>query len=541
MKTLFSGTKALFFLSSILLLCLVNCAKKGTITGGPKDEDPPQFVKALPPNFSTNFKAKEIRIYFDEYIKLKESQKQILISPPMDPAPIITPLGTASKYIKIKFVDTLLENTTYSINFGESVVDNNEENPYPFFKYVFSTGPQLDSLKLKGFINDSYFRETDQFVSVMLYEIDSTYTDSMIFKEVPRYITSTLDSTEFSIENIKEGSYKLIAIKDKASNFTFQPQQDKIGFYDSIIVLPEDSTKRYKINLFKEVLDLDFKKPKQVSKYHLLFGYDGFADSTTISMLSAKPEEFRQRVLKDPKTDTLHYWFKPFMEVDSLVFEVANKNGFRDTLVSRFKDQKEDSLVLESETSGSIIIDEDFVLTANIPLVKLTDSLITIQDKDSLEVPFTPQLDTIKNSLRLNFKKTEENQYDIKLLPNALIDFYDHDTDTLEYSVRTQKYSDYGELFLTLENVQNYPVIVQMTNEGNEVVAEKTLQEEGVITFPNLIPNTYFLRVVDDRNANGKWDSGNFLQGTQPEKVSHFPEGIEIRANWEPKLNFILE
>src|SRR5690606_31186767 len=120
---------------------------------------PPKILKSVPENFSTNFTAKEIRIYFDEYIKIKDVQKQLIISPPMDTEPNITPLGSASKYIKIIINDTLKANTTYAFNFGQSIVDNNEENPYPYYKYVFSTGNYIDSLSVKGNIYDAQNRE----------------------------------------------------------------------------------------------------------------------------------------------------------------------------------------------------------------------------------------------------------------------------------------------------------------------------------------------------------------------------------------------
>ena len=128
-----------FILSITISLVLFQCANRGTADGGPKDEIPPKITNEEPPNFSTNFKTNEIRIYFDEYIKFRNLQKQLVVSPPMDPTPEITPLSAASKYITIKIYDTLQPNTTYAINFGESIIDNNEGNPFPFYKYVFST------------------------------------------------------------------------------------------------------------------------------------------------------------------------------------------------------------------------------------------------------------------------------------------------------------------------------------------------------------------------------------------------------------------
>jgi hypothetical protein len=127
-----------------VLVAIASCANRGTPSGGEKDTEPPQIIKSEPENFSINFKEKEIRIYFNEYIKIKNLQKQLIISPPMEYQPDITPLGTASKYIRIKILDTLQPNTTYAFNFGQSIVDNNEENPYPYYRYVFSTGRRDD-------------------------------------------------------------------------------------------------------------------------------------------------------------------------------------------------------------------------------------------------------------------------------------------------------------------------------------------------------------------------------------------------------------
>ena len=190
-----------------IIASIASCANRGTPTGGEKDTEPPVILKSEPENFSTNFKGDEIKIYFDEYVKIKDLRKQLIISPPMDTDPTIIPMGGASKYISIKIKDTLEPNTTYAFNFGESIVDNNEENPYPYYRYVFSTGDSIDSLSVKGYLEDALLEQPDEFITVMLYEVDSTYSDSIVFKDKPRYVTNTLDSlTTFSIDNIKAGT-----------------------------------------------------------------------------------------------------------------------------------------------------------------------------------------------------------------------------------------------------------------------------------------------------------------------------------------------
>lgn len=181
------------FLYFIAALSLVGCAKRGSITGGLKDTIAPVLRFSTPENYSTNFKSNEIRITFDEYVKIKDVNKQLIISPPMEVAPLISP-SNASKFINIKIKDTLKPNTTYSFNFGNSIQDNNESNVLQQFKYIFSTGTYIDSLELKGSIKDAYAKEVVNFVSVMLYEVNDKFNDSIIFNEKPRYITNTLDS-----------------------------------------------------------------------------------------------------------------------------------------------------------------------------------------------------------------------------------------------------------------------------------------------------------------------------------------------------------
>jgi len=492
-----------------------NCAKRGMPQGGEIDTIPPAFVRAFPENFTTNFNAEEIKIDFNEYIKLDNPQRQIIVSPPMDPKPEIYPLGSASKFVRIKILDTLLKNTTYTINFGNSITDNNEANPLPFFKYIFSTGSYVDSLSVSGKIKDAFNNKTDEFISVMLYEVDSTYTDSVVFEKLPTYISYTQDTLNaFTVENMKEGSYKMVAMVDKNQNYKFDPRNDKIGFVDSLISIP--TTKSYNLSVFKEILDFEVERPKQVTKNHLIFGYQGNADSTKIEVLSETSPDFEYRILQDAEKDTLHYWYKPFLEVDSLVFKVSNQR-YTDTTLTKIKDIKKDSLEIKPVNKGTIDIDEAFKLTANLPLTILDTSLVKIIDQDSLTIPFTTVFEERKNTFQLDFEKTEKQSFSIQLLPGALQDFYENSNDTLDYKLKTPSFSDLGVLNMTIGNLKSYPVIVQLTNKKGDVYKEisHTKEEGNVFLFNYIKPATYLLRVIYDENSNGKWDTGNFLKSTQ--------------------------
>lgn len=528
----------LFFL--VIAIIIGSCANRGTPNGGEKDILPPKIVKSVPENYSTNFTAKEIRIYFDEYIKTKNLSKQLVISPPMKTQPEITPLGSASKYITIKIFDTLKPNTTYAFNFGNSIVDNNEENPFKFYRYVFSTGGYIDSLSVKGSIKDALKFETDDFVSVALYEVDSTYSDSLIYKETPDYITNTLDSTtNFKIENVKAGSYMLRALKDKNGNNTFQQKTEKIAFYEKPITLPQDST-GFELRLFKEEVNYRAVKPSLISGENLAFGFEGDYKNMAIELLSKVPDTFKSRYYKQEEKDTLLYFYSPKLEVDSLIFKVSNlKKQVIDTFTVKIRDNERDSLILKPSPRNIIKFNQEYTISGTIPFETFDLNKISIRSKDSLLVDFTTDYDSLKNDFKIKFKKEEDNKYNIELLPGAITDLFQNTNDTLRNSVRTQtKYSYYTSRVI-LDNAK-YPVIVQLTNNKYEVVAEQYLEAPKPVDFEDLDAGMYYLRVIYDENKNGKYDTGDYLKGIQPERVSYSPKQVEAIAGFDAITEFTL-
>ncbi|OZV70630.1 Ig-like domain-containing protein [Winogradskyella aurantia] len=533
-KTFIRLTVIVFFICATFA-----CANRGTPAGGEKDMDPPIIEKVVPENFSTNFKGDEIRIYFDEYVKIKDLQKQLIISPPMDNQPVILPLGGASKYISIKIKDTLKENTTYAFNFGESIVDNNEENPYPYYRYVFSTGDAIDSLSVKGFVVDALLREPDDFISVMLYEVDSTFTDSIVYKEKPRYITNTLDSlTSFSVDNVKEGTYKLIALKDKNNNYKFDQKEDKIAFEKNVIKVPGDSS-LYELKLFKEKANYRAVKPKQEAGSKIIFPYEGEFESMQITVMGEKPEGYVYRITKEPKTDTLNYWYKPDFEVDTTFFIVTNKKEI-DTFKHRFRKLEKDSLALNIVYSSTLNFNQDFTLEASTPLSKIDESKISLIEKDSLDVPFKVEYDSILNRVAFKVEKEEGQKYYFKMLPETFTDFFEStNKDTLSYTVRTKMKSEYGNIRVNLKNAK-FPLIVQLVDSQGKVEYERYTTDVPVVDFRDILPKQYGLRAIFDSNANKKYDSGNYLLGLQPERVSYAPPIPEVRANFDQIIEFIL-
>lgn len=523
------------------ILCFSQCAKKGTPTGGPKDTIPPMILKSTPENFTTQFTGNEIRIYFDENIKLKELQQNLIVSPPLTYQPVITPL-TSSKVLKIKILDTLKENTTYVFNFGKSITDNNEGNEFDYYKYVFSTGSFIDSLTLKGAIIDALLPTPDKKTAVMLYEVSETFTDSIIFSEKPTYITTTKEKDpSFELTNLKEGTYLLVALQEETSNYTFQPKKDKIAYAENYLTLPTDSS--YTITLFKEIPDYTMTRPSHISKNKIDFGFEGNIDSLTITPITELPEDFTFKILKDAKKDTLHYWFKPAIDVeekDTLHF-LASQKGQLDTLVVKMRDLFADTLQI-AKLSPNVITPKDSIkLGANTPIVSFNPEKIEVLDRDSTAISVMGFLNEAKNEASLIFPKKDDDSYRITVLPEAVQDFFGKTNDTLQFAVKTKVLSDYGTLTFTLQNIKEFPVIVELVDEKFKLIASEYLITNKEIYFDYLEPAKYYLRIVYDTNKNKQWDTGNFLKKIQPEKIVYYPKQIEVRSNWDINEIFIVE
>lgn len=518
----------LAFLYLVLALSVTSCAKRGNITGGLKDTLAPVLRFSTPKNFSTNFDVKEIKITFDEYIKIKDVNKQLIISPPMKYPPIVSPTN-ASKYITIKIKDTLQPNTTYSFNFGSSIQDNNEGNPFQQFKYVFSTGSYIDSLSLAGFVKDAYTKDVEHFISVMLYEVNDTFNDSIIYKENPRYITNTLDSLKvFKLENLKEGKYLLVAMKDYNNNFKFNQNKDKIAFHKEFVTIPNDTL--YKMELFNEVVPFKGLKPYQASGNRIVVPYEGNAKNVNFTLKNGS-ETLPIKITQFPKKDSLQIWYNP-IKVDSLNLAMS-KDKFNKDFNIRIKNQKKDTLTFQAVQSGLLHLRERFSISSTIPLTAIDNSKIQLINKDSVTVAFTTEYDEMNQEVRIDFQKEPLENYSITALPGAFTDYLQQANDTLNYKLKTQNISEYGNLRVRLQNVRQYPVIVEITNAKGELIASEYSEGNEVIDFNSLLPNLFTLRVVYDENKNKVWDTGSYLEKRQPEEVVYYPTAIDVRANWD--------
>lgn len=531
--------KSFFFLITILSFSF--CAKTGSPEGGPKDEIPPLFVASTPPYKTTNFDKNVVKLNFSEYIKLKDLNKQLIVSPPLKNPLSIFPQNTATKKLKLEILDTLKPNTTYIFNFGDAVTDNSEGNVLEAFKYVFSTGNYIDSLTTSGNVKDAFLRETPKKINVLLYKLDSTYNDSIVYKKKPYYVASTLDSTAFNFSNLKEGNYRVFALKEEINDYIFSPDLEKIGFLADTISLPKDSIIKKQIVLFKEKKPYRFRRAKEVSKGKIQFGFEGENIDFTVKLLSYTTGKFKSFSKFEKGKDTLNYWFTPF-EADSLLFSIKNAN-FLDTVTVNLKKQKIDSLKTFASVGNILHLRDTFYLNTNNPLLSIDTTKISLTDKDTLSVSFKTHVSKKENKFGILFNLKPNQKYNITLLPGSFEDIYNIKNDTLNFKFTTKDIEDYGRITLNIvSGITDNIILDLIENDKKEKIVERVfLNKSKEVVFDLLEPKKYGVRAIIDSNKNNKWDTGDYLKNLQPEKIIYFNTILELRANYYLNETFTLK
>jgi hypothetical protein len=196
--------------------------------------------------------------------------------------------------------------------------------------------------------------------------------------------------------------------------------------------------------------------------------------------------------------------------------------------------------MVQPNQRGSLEFGKPFYIGANTPISRIDSSKISMTRKDSTVVNITTQLDTIGNKIDFDFEVEPNENYALELLPGAIMDFFETENDTIALTMTTKSYADFGNLRLILDGTVTYPLVVQLTDEKGVTAKELFATEPQVFEFTNIKPAKYLIRVIFDSNGNQKWDTGNYLQKIQPERVVYYPNPVEVRANWELEQTFTL-
>lgn len=535
-----------FSLLMLTILTVISCARQGSPTGGPKDETPPVFLKADPDTLATNVDVnlQEATINFDEYILLKEYSKNVVVSPSFQIPPIVTPQALAKKNISIKFQEPLLPNTTYSFNFGDAIQDFNENNKLSNFQYVFSTGSFIDSLKVTGRVNSSYDFKLPEKILVGLYKVDSTYKDSIILQKKPYYIARANDKGEYQLNYLASGKYKLIAFEDKVENVMYDYGKERLAFHNEPIEL--NANQQINLNLFNQ--KPDYRKPEASFKQEglIVFKTTGATDDVTITPVG---KEFKTAYIqKFPRQDSINFWFNP--KVDTIVgrsaklnFKVQHKDQIDEVSALYSKSNTERKLEFKAINDQKLAPNKPFKIQANAPIKSLDLSKIYVF-KDTLSIPFKVSIDTVNaQNLNFAFEKNLDEKFEVNIYPNALTDVLGEKNDTLAYPIKMGTRGDFGHLKLTLQNTPSKPFILQFLKTDKDFTVIEEIYNpanKNYFEFNFIEPGEYLFRLLVDENENGKWDTGDYLSGKQPEPIYLYPEPIKIRAMWDATETWVL-
>ena len=510
-----SFLKYLFFLfaSSIILL---QCASIQTPSGGDKDRVPPQVLTAYPEPFATGVNPKQIKLTFDEYFSLRDFSNELLVSPPLEEKPELSIKG---KNLIISLKEKLKPNTTYTFNFGNGIADFHEGNILSNFSMVFSTGEKIDSLSVSGDVFSTPENIDLKGFSVGLYQNESLSKDSSLYLIKPNYSSLVNDSGRFQLNFIRDGSYELIGFEDLNGNKLFDSGEEKIAFHDQIIEM-QDSLEQ-DIWFYQEEKVLKILEAKDLGRLH--WALNKHIDSVRIYSIP------RINYFSKIRNDSILVW--PYqMEIDSAYIIAEFENQMDSILVTK------DSLIkfplhIYPPERGYLKDNETIKLELSSPILQIDSSKIRVIS-DSISIEFNISHNNF--FIRLDFKKEDNKSYHIKLDKGAIFGLNGSKSDSTEFKFYTKEESSLSGLKINLITGIKY-YFVEIIKEG---IVLESLREYEALVFEKLLPADYEIRLTEDRNKDGKWTPGNYLENCLPEKVYYYKEPIKFRANWELEIDW---
>ena len=522
------------FFASLLsgILLIAGCASIQTPQGGPRDTEPPKILKMQPENLTTNFNFKKIVIEFDEYFKIQNEFKEFSVSPEMPKQPVLKPKG---KRLEIAFIDTLEQNTTYTLNFGKSIVDVNEANEIKNFTYVFATGPQLDSLSIKGRVTNALTGEPELDALAFILPINR---DTLFGKGRPSIYTLTDSSGNFSLNNLRKDTYKLYVIKEQASgDKVYQQATDQVGFLKDSIVLT-GNVDSINIEVFKEdaaefrILDKKLNNDGSIS-----FAFNQKLKTPEITVTEPANLDATKKIRFSKNNDSLRVWLAD-LSFDSTKIAINDQGKLLNT--TTFNRGKKETytrtLTATDNIEGRMLNpNKPLKLTFNFPVDSMNTSKITFLEDSVQKTNFTilkDSTDFLSYIIRYPWKI--KKSYDIKFEDGAFTAIFNTKNKEFNKLFELASREDYGTLKLKIqvpEKEKSY--ILEITDGNKAVVNTLVVRQDTSVTLPNYKAGKYYVRITYDTNKNGIWDTGNVSLRTQPEKIWNEPKELSIRANWD--------
>lgn len=578
----------------VLAGVLASCASIGNPSGGPRDEDPPRFVRANPAPGSLNVNRQKIEIEFDELVNVKDAFSKVVVSPISKSTPRVSSLG---RKITVQFNDTLIPNTTYTIDFADAIEDNNESNKLQGFTYSFSTGNVLDTLQISGMVLSADALEPQQGMLVGVY---SNLADSALSTLPLERVAKTDDRGRFSIQGLAPGEYRLFAVADvdndyKRANpeeamafydFTLTPTAERVNAIDTVFdlltgdvdtVLNRERTRFLPNDILLRSFESDYKsqflqKYERVDSTRLRFIFN--APSETLPEISpVNVEGYKDwwTLERSAKNDTLTYWLNPatLVATDSLQIAATyfrtdsaqNLTLATDTLKfftqrpkvtkkkekKKKKDEEADTVPVKIPALGFKMISQS-TQEVNLPLVMEFDTPLNRFDTTAFHLEM--MVDTVwapvpkawkpehvdslnPRTFKIEYPWEYATEYRLSVDTLAATGIYGLMTDPLEHKFKTKAEEDYCALTLNISNfTDTIPAFVELVNNSDAPVRREKVVNNSV-TFKYLAPGKYYVRIFEDHNGNGIYDTGDFNLHRQPDMAYYYPKIINLKKNWE--------
>lgn len=584
-----NNSKSLYYIFIIIAAAVMySCANIGNPSGGPIDKTPPIFMRSNPTPNAVNVKDRKIEIFFDEIVTLKDPSTKIIVSPAQTEMPRMSALG---RKVTVELVDSLLPNTTYTIDFSNSIQDNNEGNAIDNFAFAFSTGSVIDSMRVSGYVLDSRTLEPMQSVVVGL---QSNLADSAFHKEKLQRVALTNDRGQFTIRNVSPGSYHIFALKDLDRDYKFGNPTEDIAFLDSIIV-PSIGSREAADTVYNDLNEIDTimraTRPAYFPNDILLsmFNEDRKSqylannlrvDSTRISLTFAAasdtlpslsivgrndvPDQW-YTLERSQTNDTLTYWIRPphLVSADTLMVATtylrtdtaSNLSWGTDTLKFTFQRQKAkkkkknegtDSLEqirfmeLHPLVNGTQEVYAPLLLQTGTPIERYSREAFHLQRKLQNDTIFYPaEIKSIalrdstlsRRDLMLKVDWEPGAAYTLAVDSLAMTDIYGLQTKPLKVDFNVRKMEEYGNIVFNIPAVRDSAIVELL--DGTEKIVLRAPVKNHRAELLNLLPGKYYARLFIDRNGNGKYDTGNYDMHLQPEETVYYPGAINLKKNWD--------
>ncbi len=566
-----------------------SCANQGMPTGGPRDTIPPVLTGTFPAYKSLNFSGNEVRLTFNEYIIPDQVSEQLVISPPLEKRPVIL---TKSRTLILRFNESLQDSLTYSMDFKNSIIDNNERNPLENLRFIFSTGDSLDSLRVAGKVVNAFNMEPLENTLVMLHK---NLHDSAVYRLRPLYIARTDEEGMYLFDNVAEGQYHLFSLNDANANMRYDEGVEEIAFHDSVIVpsavyhaeadtlasgadsllvtghihfLPGPV---YLRQFSEEIYDQYLKTSKRDSPYQFTLVFnEPVRDTISVRLVN---EDIENWVISEPnlKYDSLTFWItdttlarqeKIQMEIsyfqidttDNLYVEkdtiemqyIEKEDPRRRRRAARNEDEDAPPEVPQFSwttnlSSTGFDLNKDIILSAPQPLRFINPEAISVylaEDtlKTPLEIKVAPD-SVLYRTYRISYQWEDETSYTISVDSAASENIYGLTSREILTTFSTRSRDYYGAINLAITGVEGQVLVQLLENKPEEpVLSEKIIDKDQTVVFDYLPPEKYRVKAIFDINRNGKWDPGSYQDKFQPEPVIYINEVIKVRSNWDSNL-----